>query len=236
MARTSGRAFISYSSKDAAVAHQLAAELERDGIPVWIDNKNIKPGESIIDSISTAIESSDYLIIIVSGHSVQSRWVHNELDLALTISMEKEFPVIPIVINKTPIPAKIKSLKYIDASSGLKPAYEKLRSFFRKEERLPLDERRGPNHQGKSPNGNGSCEAHLKNLSHSDLRRKILSIYNRDELEVLWNDLFGTVLQDDYPARPNANTVIELIDRCKRRKLLDELIQKLCEEHPEIID
>ena len=40
-------AFISYSSKDKAVVRELAARLEKDGVRVWLDEEQIKPGDSI---------------------------------------------------------------------------------------------------------------------------------------------------------------------------------------------
>ena len=38
--------FLSHSSKDKPVVRELAARLQKDGIRVWLDEKQIKPGES----------------------------------------------------------------------------------------------------------------------------------------------------------------------------------------------
>ena len=36
--------FVSYSRKDEIFARQLAADLDRDGLDVWIDVEDIPPG------------------------------------------------------------------------------------------------------------------------------------------------------------------------------------------------
>ena len=39
--------FLSHSSKDKAVVRPLAERLRKDGLKVWFDEREIKPGDSI---------------------------------------------------------------------------------------------------------------------------------------------------------------------------------------------
>jgi hypothetical protein len=39
--------FLSHSAKDKAVVRDVAARLQRDGVRVWLDEEQIKPGDSI---------------------------------------------------------------------------------------------------------------------------------------------------------------------------------------------
>lgn len=230
----SGTVFISYSTKDRPFANRLQNDLEREGLTVWRDETSIDPGDSIISKVSKGIQSSDYLVVLISGHSMQSRWVHKELDLALTLNMERPFPIIPIRINKTPIPAKIKELLYIDAADlGYEGALTRLKVFFKKEGRLSGDTRRSAA-SPPTPSNASSCQDCLKALSTSQLRRKITGAFTIDQIAVVWFDLFGSTLKNDLPGAPLANVVIDLIEGAKNRRKFDELIDMICEERPNI--
>jgi hypothetical protein len=37
--------FLSHSAKDNAVVRDVAARLQQDGVRVWLDDEQIKPGE-----------------------------------------------------------------------------------------------------------------------------------------------------------------------------------------------
>ena len=39
--------FLSHSAKDRPVWRELAARLQQDGVRVWLDEEQIKPGDSI---------------------------------------------------------------------------------------------------------------------------------------------------------------------------------------------
>ena len=50
-------AFIGYSSLDREFAHRLARDLTRCGIPVWFDETELEPCDSIIGDIEDAIDA-----------------------------------------------------------------------------------------------------------------------------------------------------------------------------------
>jgi hypothetical protein len=53
--------FLSHSAKDKAVVRDVAARLQRDGVRVWLDEEQIKPGDSIPAKIEDGLEHSRVL-------------------------------------------------------------------------------------------------------------------------------------------------------------------------------
>jgi len=86
--------FLRYSSNDKLFARKLATELKNQGIKVLIDESEIKVGVSVVDKIREAIDSSDYLAVILSPQSVDSKWLKKEVETAMereTRKKDKDF-------------------------------------------------------------------------------------------------------------------------------------------------
>ncbi len=75
--------FISYSSKDAAFASRLHAELEKNGVRCWYAPEDIKIGEEFRQTIDDAIREYDKLLLVLSEDSVRSSWVQDEVEACL---------------------------------------------------------------------------------------------------------------------------------------------------------
>ncbi len=73
-------AFISYSSKDKNVADNLCNKLESRGVRVWYAPRNVVGPYAT--AIMKGIKEADYFIVIVSGNSLTSQHVLNEIDNA----------------------------------------------------------------------------------------------------------------------------------------------------------
>jgi hypothetical protein len=90
-------AFLSHSSKDKPFIRQLAADLTREGITVWLDEQMIRVGDSITDKISQGLAESDYFLIALSDNSTQSEWVKKELNQALVTEIEeRKVRILPL--------------------------------------------------------------------------------------------------------------------------------------------
>ena len=74
--------FISYSSKDGAVAERLCMQLEQRGISCWIAPRNIIAGDEWATAITTAIGAAKVFLIIYSENSAHSTQVPKEINLA----------------------------------------------------------------------------------------------------------------------------------------------------------
>src|SRR4051794_24105318 len=77
------KAFISYSHEDKEFVRQLADALNQNAVPLFFDEWDIRPGDSIIKKIfEEGLANSDFFFIVLSSTSVNSPWVSDELDVA----------------------------------------------------------------------------------------------------------------------------------------------------------
>jgi hypothetical protein len=75
--------FISYSSKDEAIAKRLYADLQAKGVRCWLFPEDAKWGEPKWGEIDREIRVRDKLLVICSEHSLQSEPVLREIERAL---------------------------------------------------------------------------------------------------------------------------------------------------------
>lgn len=107
--------FLSYSSKDKEIAHRVFQELRRKDIDVWLDSWEIKRGDSITDMINDALSASDYLVVLISPNSVNSRWVQYELGVAANKQLVKrDITLLPVLINDADIPHPLRVYQFLD--------------------------------------------------------------------------------------------------------------------------
>lgn len=88
--------FVSYSSKDKAVADSIVAELEKYNVRCWYAPRDIKPGDDWGVAIAQAISDSKIFLIVFSNNSNRSQRVLDELNLAIS----KEVVILPFRIEK----------------------------------------------------------------------------------------------------------------------------------------
>ncbi len=119
--------FISYSSKDRSFANKVAKNLMDSGVEIWIDTIEIKVGESIVLKINDALEDNDYLALILSPNSVNSKWVKKELSSALMKHLhDMSIIILPILYKDCKIPGIINDLKYADFRESYDVGFEEL--------------------------------------------------------------------------------------------------------------
>ena len=87
--------FISFSSKDRAIAETILLDLERFGIRCWISSRDIKPGEDYQDSIISALEIAKLVLLVFSSSANESSEVKKELANASVQGL----PIIPLRIE-----------------------------------------------------------------------------------------------------------------------------------------
>ena len=74
--------FISYSSHDGKLAQRLYADLRANKVRCWFAPEDLKIGDEFRSRIDESIHVFDRLLLILSEHSVKSRWVQKEVETA----------------------------------------------------------------------------------------------------------------------------------------------------------
>ena len=109
--------FLCHSSNDKSFVRKLSRDLILRGAKVWMDEAEIKLGDSLFDKIGSGIKNSKYLGVILSKASTNSNWVKKELDIALNREIkENRVVVLPILLENCELPPFLESKLYADFS------------------------------------------------------------------------------------------------------------------------
>jgi formylglycine-generating enzyme required for sulfatase activity len=112
--------FISYSTRDKAVADRVCASLETSGISCWIAPRNILGGQDFGAAITEAIQGSRIVVLIFSSSANASKQIGREVKLAV----DNDKTVIPVRLDPTPIADNfayfLGASQWLDASDGLR--------------------------------------------------------------------------------------------------------------------
>jgi hypothetical protein len=89
--------FISYSHQDEDFAERLHSRMRDEGLRVWFAPEDIRGGQMIHDQLDRAIQVHDRLLLVLSEHSISSKWVEIEIVRALETGKregrQKLFPI-----------------------------------------------------------------------------------------------------------------------------------------------
>ncbi len=134
------KVFLSYSHEDRDIATRIAEGLRVVGIEAWLDKWEILPGDSLIQKIfEEGLAGVDVFVIILSDNSVQSRWVKQELDVALIKRIEGISRVIPLKLGDVAIPDPLRTLRWIDMTGDFDGKLRELQmAIYQIRERPPL--------------------------------------------------------------------------------------------------
>ncbi len=106
-----GNIFISYAREDKSVALEIYDALKAKGFSLWIDAKNLLPGQEWKIEIVKAIRESDVFIACLSNHSVGKRgYIQAEFKKALEVAEEMpegEIFIIPVRLDDCEVPSNL---------------------------------------------------------------------------------------------------------------------------------
>ena len=131
-------AFISFEGTNRPAALRLASHLKADGIKVWVDDNEFKPGQEIDETIMKAIHKSPAFIPLISRESrnIQAdngrlKYHCREWEIAYAdmVSGEKSKTIIPVIIDESDwMYESFKSLNYVKIPEGNRAGeYDKIR-------------------------------------------------------------------------------------------------------------
>ena len=126
-AKQARKLFLCHASDDKYFVRQVRIDLAAAGHSVWMDEFEIKVGDSIVEKISTATETAEGLILFVSNASNNSPWVKKEWQSVLMRYLNGGTPKIyPVRIEECQVPAIIADVRYADFSESYNDGLENL--------------------------------------------------------------------------------------------------------------
>lgn len=96
--------FLSHSSKDKAVVRAVAERLRGDGLRVWFDEWELKPGDNIPSKIEEGLEHARALVLCMSANAFSSDWAQLEsYTFRFRDPLNRERHFIPLRLDEFPI-------------------------------------------------------------------------------------------------------------------------------------
>lgn len=140
------KVFISHASEDKErFVLEFGEKLRNKGVDAWVDEWEVKPGDSLIDKIfEEGINKADYFIIVLSENSINKKWVREELNVATIRRIEENTTIIPLIIdNSVEIPAALKHIVWVpikDLSNYDEDLEKIVMTIFGMDKKPPINE------------------------------------------------------------------------------------------------
>lgn len=113
------KVFLSHASSDKPTVRSIAAALEDGGLEVWLDEADVRVGESIPEAVATGLAESDVLLLALSHEALSSRWVKREMNAFIVIAMSTGKPILPCRLDNAEPPTLLADIKYADFRGSL---------------------------------------------------------------------------------------------------------------------
>lgn len=110
--------YVSFVDDDREFVRRLAADLRREGFSVFYDQADLEGG-SLAKSLMSVIKESKYMLAVMSPGYFRSRWVENELNIALKEELETgRVKVIPVLWRECEVPGILGNKHAADFTGG----------------------------------------------------------------------------------------------------------------------
>ncbi len=131
------KVFISYAREDQVQAERLYDDLKKAEADPWLDKENILAGQNWKTAIGRALRDSDYVILMLSAHSVSKRG-YVQVEMKRALDLLDEFPpddifVIPARLDDCSVlEEKLRVLNMVDLFQDWEAGVDRiLKSVFR---------------------------------------------------------------------------------------------------------
>ncbi|MGD1889519.1 MAG: TIR domain-containing protein, partial [Cyclobacteriaceae bacterium] len=113
-------AFISYNSRETNQVHRVAEWLREQGVQVFLDKWELRPGDKLVKTLGEALAESDCCVVMIGENGI-SPWHENEiysvLDATIDRTMKRGIPVFLPGTNppakKTELPWFLRGILYV---------------------------------------------------------------------------------------------------------------------------
>ena len=106
--------FLSHSSKNKELAKIIYYTSLANGLSVWYDERYLKPGNHLRESIKRGIQESAGYLLLCSQEALESKWVPVEIELAKDKkSRDPNFVLTVVLLDDSQPPEWLMKYKYI---------------------------------------------------------------------------------------------------------------------------
>ncbi|MDB5479624.1 MAG: transrane sensor protein [Caulobacteraceae bacterium] len=121
--------FLCHSSADKWLVRRVHDDLATLGASPWLDENQIKVGDSIVAKIDEALQLAPTMIVFLSEISVKSLWTSKEWQSFLARKLSgKTLQILPALVENCEIPSILQDVKYADFreeyNDGFKQIYD----------------------------------------------------------------------------------------------------------------
>jgi len=105
------KVFVSHASEDKSrFVVDFARRLRENGVDAWLDQWEMKPGDSLVDKIfEEGLKDARAVIVVLSKTSVLKPWVREELNTSVVNRISRGTRLIPVVIDDCEVPESLRS-------------------------------------------------------------------------------------------------------------------------------
>jgi hypothetical protein len=114
--------FLSYGREELGFVDDLVGKLETEGHDVWLDYRELIPGQSWVEQLENGKNASDTILLVVSKKSVNSQWVKKEWEHFLDTKKR----VILLIFDAEDIDEKLEQYEWVDFRGSYKAGLSEL--------------------------------------------------------------------------------------------------------------
>jgi hypothetical protein len=121
------RVFICHATEDKPFARRVATHLRQAGAEVWLDEREIKVGDSIVEKINSGLGAATHLLLLLSATSVRKPWVKREFSSALMRQLgDNSVRLLPVLLDDCEIPSLLSDIRYADCRGQGDSAFDQV--------------------------------------------------------------------------------------------------------------
>ncbi|NOK32022.1 TIR domain-containing protein [Corallococcus exercitus] len=121
--------FLSYHSRDHALATELAYRLRGEGLQPWFDKWELIPGEPWLPAVEHGIAESPCMVVCIGASGwgpVQDAEAQNARIRAMLDRKRRVIPVFMAGVEQVELPGLLKNLAYVDLRGGSDEEFRRL--------------------------------------------------------------------------------------------------------------
>ncbi len=117
--------FLSHASEDKTLALQIADDFRASGIETFLDELDVRAGQSIRQRIDAGLKECSHFIVLLTPQSVAKEWVMAEMDAGFMRKIDGRCTFVPLrhglaTAALTPLLAALLSPSLDDYDAGIK--------------------------------------------------------------------------------------------------------------------